>query len=639
MKKIKGGMIMKVKKVLLAIGKEDAEKAIQKRLSKEFRIVGVAIYKEQILNLLKQQPKVDILLLRENIAGSMDVLSLLFTIRNQYPNTRIILMTGQREIGDAFLATVVSYGVHDILIGYSAKIDDVISHFERPRTFADVAKYQSIAPSTQVQYTKQMAERNRTAPKQPPRVEQPVSVDLSGGSVLPSGEQPARKMPQTINNPFEKKGGASGKRVNRGAVPNQETVKRVEVKEEVSPQVSSTTDIDDLFSSGGESFSLDGVSTEESFAREETIEQNVQQAPSRPTTVERPQVQQAPSRPTTVERPQIQQAPSQPVTVERPQIQPMPIDEERTQPQGRKPGQAKILPSDDMKRVEKEFVTTRRAVKDINVKPMVLSVLGAKTGVGVTTVAFNLALSLAQEKFKVLYIELNDKGIPFSFNYHLENNSNGLERALEKIAKGDINDAFNHVMKMEQLKKEYKGTEYSSLYNKYPNSLDYIAFSNSFILDTDRTYSKEGLSQLLMSALLTEGYQYIIIDINVHSDEELINQALKNSKGIFSVVTQNMTSVAQNIHYLEQVHQKVINLNKKLYFVINEYENEGISSKSLSKWINQEMDFKHEDVLVVPNFSKQIIKANGQYLPITLASSAKDIQKAYKTLANYTRMF
>ena len=58
----------------------------------------------------------------------------------------------------------------------------------------------------------------------------------------------------------------------------------------------------------------------------------------------------------------------------------MPIDEERTQPQGRKPGQAKILPSDDMKRVEKEFVTTRRAVKDINVKPMVLSVLGAKTG-------------------------------------------------------------------------------------------------------------------------------------------------------------------------------------------------------------------------------------------------------------------
>ena len=94
-------------------------------------------------------------------------------------------------------------------------------------------------------------------------------------------------MPQTINNPFEKKGGASGKRVNRGAVPNQETVKRVEVKEEVSPQVSSTTDIDDLFSSGGESFSLDGVSTEESFAREEKIEQNVQQAPSRPTTVER----------------------------------------------------------------------------------------------------------------------------------------------------------------------------------------------------------------------------------------------------------------------------------------------------------------------------------------------------------------
>ena len=103
------------------------------------------------------------------------------------------------------MATVVSYGVHDILIGYSAKIDDVISHFERPRTFADVAKYQSIAPSTQVQYTKQMAERNRTAPKQPPRVEQPVSVDLSGGSVLPSGEQPARKCHKRLTTHLKRK--------------------------------------------------------------------------------------------------------------------------------------------------------------------------------------------------------------------------------------------------------------------------------------------------------------------------------------------------------------------------------------------------------------------------------------------------
>ena len=431
-------------------------------------------------------------------------------------------------------------------------------------------------------------------------------------------------MPPTINNPFEKKAMPTEKVVNRVPTPNQEAIGNNEPKIEEPVRTEAQMSIDDLFDLGEEMFFPEVEAEKKTQFSDFNDFEEKTPSPMPSATV-------VPPVPAPVQQPPVQRQP-----IQQP---PMTQAEKPTQKPKRKEGQAKILPNDDMKRVEKEFVDKRRAIKELNVKPMVLSVLGAKSGVGVTTVAFNLAVSLAKDNFKVLYIELNDNGIPFSFNYQLENGSNGLETALEKVNNGNINDAFNHVTKMKELKKEYKGTEYSSLYNKYPNSLDYIAFSQRFILDTDRTYQKEGLAQLLMSALLTEGYQYIIIDINVHSDADLIAQALKNSKGVFSVVTQNMTSVAQNINYLEQVHQKVINLNKKLYFVINEYENEGISSKALSKWINQEMDFKHEDVLVVPNFSKQIIKANAQYLPITLASSAKDVQNAYKTLANYTRMF
>lgn len=594
---------MKTKKVLLAIGSEDAEKVIQQKLPKEFKVVGVAIYKEQVLNMLKQHPNIDVLLLRENILGNIDVLNLVYTIRTDYPNTRIVIMTGQREVGDAFLSTLVNYSVYDILIGYSARIDEVISYIKTPRTFSDVAKYQVTNPTGGVQYTKQTTEKNRVAPVGA-RIPTPKEQKQKGETLsVPSSNGGVKKMPQTINNPFEKK---------------VSTPKAIS-KPIKTPTVSNDTNVE----GGAESAN----SIDELFDLDGAFQTNTENTGSKPKPTPVP-------KPVSVS-PEANEGgvPPKKVFTQSPPKKIEPVEKEK--PKSR----AKILSTEDMDSVEKPFVEKRRAIKDINTKPMVLSVIGAKGGVGTTTVSFNLAISLAKEGFKTLYIELNDKGIPFTFNYQLENFTNGLEEALKKANGDNITEALATIKKMKELKKKAKGTDYAPLYNKYPDSLDYLAFSQDFILSLEKEYEKQGLSQLLMSALLAEGYQYIIIDIQAYADAELITQALKNSKGVFSVVTQNMTSVAQSVFYLEQIHEKVINLNKKLYFVVNQYENEGVSSKALARWIQNELPFKHEGVLEVPNFSKKLMKADSNYLPITLDNSSKDVLNAYKTLANYTRMF
>ena len=620
---------MKTKKVLLAVGNELAEKKIQERLPKEFKVVGIAIYREQVLSLLEQQQNVDILLLRENISGSIDVLNMIFTIRNSYPNVRIILMTGQRDVGDAFLSSVISYGIFDIMIGHSTNVDNIISHFKKPGTFADVAKYQTIAPTGNIQYARQTTEANRkkvaATPRQPERKVNNVPTQSVSKEQGATSVQTGRKLPKPIKNPFETENGV--KVTASSPKPKMESpipVERVSVPapEQESSSFNETvvkSDSEEMFVLGEDSFahqSMEFVPSEEGREVEERVkevnrEEEVVEAPKR----------KAPIRPT------------QPVPV------PMPsVERKKEEVPKRTPGQAKILSTDDMDRVKKPFVEKRRAVKDMNANPMILSVLGAKGGVGTTTVALNLALSLAQEKHKVLYVELNDKGLPFSFNYQLDNMTKGLEEALKKASKGNITEAFEHVHRMQDLKRGAKQTEFATIYNKYPNTFDYIAFSQSYFMSGGKTFEKDGLAQFLTTALLTEGYQYIVVDIGSNTDDELAHQVLKISRGVFSVITQDMASVAQNIHYLEAIHKKVIKFNKNLYFVINQYDGDGISNKALSRWIKDEISFKHEDVLAIPNFSKKILKANSEYLPLILASPTKEILNAYKTISNYARM-
>ena len=129
-------------KVILAIGHSQVESAIEKQLPAHCEVVGVATYREAILNKLRENPTTDAVLIRDNLQGEVKILTLIHQIRAEFSKCRIILMTKNREAGDPFLSAVVSYAVWDIILGYKVSVSHMIDYILNPRSFKDVERFQ-----------------------------------------------------------------------------------------------------------------------------------------------------------------------------------------------------------------------------------------------------------------------------------------------------------------------------------------------------------------------------------------------------------------------------------------------------------------------------------------------------------------
>ena len=134
-------------KVYLAVGNEGVERYIksqkpllEKMLNDTVNFVGVTVYKEGALQGIKDYHP-DVVILREGLQGNMDVLDLIYKIRLESSNTRIIFITKTREVGDAFLATTVQMGVYDLIVGDKISVKDLLKKIVHPTRFVDVAHY------------------------------------------------------------------------------------------------------------------------------------------------------------------------------------------------------------------------------------------------------------------------------------------------------------------------------------------------------------------------------------------------------------------------------------------------------------------------------------------------------------------
>ena len=127
-------------KILLGINHKNTEDSIKSALKDQYLCVGTATYKEAIMPLLKSN-NVDVLIIRDTLSGSTDILKLIEDIRIESPNTRIVFISKLRDKNDIFLSTLVSYGIYDIINKDVVPLQEIISHVLSPRTFRDVSMY------------------------------------------------------------------------------------------------------------------------------------------------------------------------------------------------------------------------------------------------------------------------------------------------------------------------------------------------------------------------------------------------------------------------------------------------------------------------------------------------------------------
>lgn len=130
-----------MKKVLLAVGFRQLEEYIEKQLRKEFLFVEPTTYREGVIRNVGQRNP-DIIVIRETLSGNENILSIVYELRQRYSNKRIIFIGGNREAGDALLASLVSMNVFDILYGKKVKAQDIIALIRKPNEYKDVQNLQ-----------------------------------------------------------------------------------------------------------------------------------------------------------------------------------------------------------------------------------------------------------------------------------------------------------------------------------------------------------------------------------------------------------------------------------------------------------------------------------------------------------------
>lgn len=132
-----------MEKILLAVGFRQLEEYLEKQLKKEFQFVGSTVYREGVVRAIGQK-KPDIVIIRETLAGNENIMSIIYEIRSKFPKTRIVFVAGKREAGDELLATLVNYGVYDILQGEKIQANQIISLIRKPNEYKDVKHLQPV---------------------------------------------------------------------------------------------------------------------------------------------------------------------------------------------------------------------------------------------------------------------------------------------------------------------------------------------------------------------------------------------------------------------------------------------------------------------------------------------------------------
>ena len=630
-------------KIILAIGNTQVEDALITSLPEKCKVVGVAPYREAVLTKLEEAPSTEVVLIRDNLKGSLPILSLIHNIRTNYPHCRIILMTKQREAGDPFLSEVVSFGIWDIIVGSKSSVSLMVDYILKPRTFKDVERYQ---------IRKMISEKDEIIlKKQPTEEPQPEVSESTGSPSLIENTNEGQTNLSTSNQRLKHR------RLNFQEQPAQTPIENFQL----SPTESLEDDV--VFSLDDASINLEPSNETSTTPNKRMFSKHKFSGGSQSLGMELPNstIETAPKQTQNISEPVPIPVP---VPTPIPTPVPTPIPTKESSPnQGttrttsnfnhespshstkatngssfmEKVKKPKLFSNDDMKGIQKPKKSQIKAFQtEIKNSPIVMSLIGTRGGVGTTQTGLNLAITLANKKNRVLFVELNDSDIPFTYLYQLGNLSNGLEAALEVVASPGLQDVSSYVSRIRELKRSNdKGL--ANIASKYPDTLDFLAFSQFFDRETATNYHPEALKELLMGLLLSEGYQYIILDVNLRSDKRLIEQALSSSRYIIPIVTQNVLTVGQSIDYLSKIHSNLFDLNQKVYLLINRYNGDLLKERSILKWMNNELPFKIQNVWSIPVNCKAYQLADDKNYPVLINGAPRDVIQAFETLNNYLK--
>lgn len=478
------------KKVLLAVGHRQLEEYLESQLDKEFEFVGTTVYREGILRAVGQKSP-DIVVIRETLNGSENIMSIVYSIRANYPDVRIIFLAGDREPGDELLAALVNYGVYDILNGSNIPAQRIVSLIRRGNSYNDVKHFQPV-PLLDEERNKMLFE-------------------------APEGK--------------------------KGEVEIIEVIREVEVGNKGQTFIES----DPIYE-----------------PRDEEDEE----------------------------------------------------DEEDKKDKGKLIDKIRFPKIPTIKQKREKEVQTFSGLGSI-ASEKIITFIGGKSGVGTTSIAINTAFLLASKGYEVIYVEFNEKYPAVSYWYELGLTSCGIDSCIEALNQKKYGEIKKAIIKTKNLKEIPSSMQRN--YKVFPNTLDFMFFSKEYLSGLKKELKGQNSKELFLHLMYQLGYDFVIIDVSSDMENEATQNGLIFSNRVFSVITQDVSSVGYHMFNINNLEKKGIDIISKSNYVVNRYTRSNFSLKDIGGWIET------DKLLTVPAYEKDFINANLDGLPVVMHSKNPEL--------------
>lgn len=575
-----------MEKFLLAINHPQTEAVIKEMTAQTHICVGIATYKESVISSLKETGA-EILMLREELGGSMKMSVLLKNIRIECPKVRIIFICRQRDKDDEFLSTLVNLGIYDIINSNSVNVNTMVSYLMAPRTFRDVSQYFHMDGDIDLSVPKEPEEDKKTS--------KGGLFGFGGGKKKPAKKSAAEQETQEMQVDIAAMRAAMQEEADRRAMQNMDQL----VKEAAARENHALQEALDK-----EKGQNDDLRTElrNKSQQEESVRAELDRVRIERDDLQR-QLDNMKQRLRSVSYQSGNQVMSGSVQDYALRIEEMERKIESLQ--------SSLLEKDrKIAQLEQQLKEASQIVGPVaqeapkrknpifsalHPKPpaqkkdrQVIVFLGAKHGTGNTTLALNVATYLAVNGYKTLFVEINSRFPLINHYFSFSNVVSGVDTAVKNVGKG-IEGIRSSIIMPRQISAT---PALVKRYAKLPDNLHFMTFSNEYLMAermgrkaTPVTKAWMDLMYLLGSQL---GYSYIVVDLQP-DDQTYIDLFLREhvADRLFISFTQDTHSLASAAFLLKDLmNNGGQDILKHTGFVLNEYIlKHKLSTEKIGQWL------------------------------------------------------
>lgn len=659
-----------MKKLLLAINHKETEETIKTMVKDDFLCVGTATYKEAVLPLLKDtQP--DVLVLRDTLQGNTPILQMVEEIRIEAPDTRIVFISKLRPKTDSLLAALVSYGIYDIINKDIVPVDEMVSHIIHPRNFRDVSLYYTGVEKVEHEQ------------------EEPMSGNTQQKTGFWSSLFGGKPKTEPITNPVpfqapEKQALAVDTETMRIAIREEERRKlqqdmdaliqdaihkaTKEMSEKVAEKEASIAELKTSLRKKSQQAEQDRQAANEAQVKAERAERALQSQKEAMATVKAEHTKQIAAlakaddpkwfQTQLAENDKRVQQLESALNQREQELQDISAQFESLQKDFQKAHEqqaentdaALVQAQEEIQKLQNELQARKETAgtdfdaeeEGIQLEPVTeyaipandqnhsIVFLGAKHGVGNTTIALNTAVNIAANGYKVLLLELNPDFPMLNHFFEFTSITNGIDTACDGILSNNTQAVDMAIIQPHLLRPKKRELRVS--YKKLPPSLHFMLYSNEFLTQGRHTLDQRAIKDMFYYLTVQKQYSYILIDLqpdDMEMQEVFLRSGFLADKLILTM-TQDTHSIVSAGHLMEILSgSRAANLIANETVILNRYQNSAsVKRGDVQKWLK----LKRENIICLSDDPVVYFDSSGFGIPY--ACSKGRFVSEYNQIAN-----